>query len=55
MPSSRYFMRDMNHDKIEGIMDFNVAARGNRSRSVFEIGVFFAAVTTYLCALALSA
>jgi len=55
MQDNRYFMRDLNGEKIDGIMDFNVALRRSRSRSMFEISVFFAALLTYLCVLALSA
>jgi hypothetical protein len=55
MQPSRYFMRDLNGRKIDSIMDFNVALRRSRSRSLFEISVFFAALTAYLFALAFSA
>jgi hypothetical protein len=55
MQPDRYFMRDLNGRKIDSIMDFNVALRRSRSRSLFEIGVFFAALTAYLCALAFNA
>ena len=55
MQPSRYFMRDLNGPKIDSIMDFNVALRRSRSRSLFEISVFFVALTAYLCALAFSA
>ncbi len=54
MQPSRYFMRDLNGRKIDSIMDFNVALRRSRSRSLFEISVFFAALTAYLFALAFS-
>lgn len=49
-----YFMRDLNGRKIDSIMQFNVALRRSRPRSVFEISVFFGALLAYLCALALS-
>lgn len=55
MQSSRYFMRDLNGRKVDSIMDFNVAARRNRSRSVFEISVFLASLLGYLGVLALNA
>lgn len=55
MQHSRYFMRDLNGRKIDSIMEFNVALGRSRSRSMFEISVFFGALLTYLCALALSA
>jgi hypothetical protein len=55
MRNSRYYMRDLNGQKVDGIMDFNVVLRRNRSRSIFEISVFLAAVAAYLCVLALSA
>jgi len=55
MQQSPYFMRDLNGHKVDGIMDFNVALRRSRSRSVFEISLFFVAVTGYLAALAFSA
>ena len=54
MPHSRYFMRDLNGRKIDTIMQFDVSLRRSRSRSMFEISVFFAALLTYLCVLALS-
>lgn len=55
MHHSPYFMRDLNGHKVDSIMDFNVALRRNRSRSIFEIGIFCVAVAGYLTALALSA
>ena len=55
MRNSRYYMRDLNGQKVDGIMEFNVVLRRNRSRSIFEISVFLAAVAAYLCVLALSA
>lgn len=55
MQHSPYFMRDLNGDKVDSIMDFNVAMRRSRSRSVFEISLFFAALACYLVALAFSA
>lgn len=55
MQHSRYFMRDLNGHKVDGIMDFNVALRRSRSRSVLEISVFLVTLTGYLAALALSA
>ena len=55
MQQQRYFMRDLNRDKVDNIMNFNVASRRDRPRSMFEISVFFAALASYLCALALSA
>jgi len=55
MPTGNYFMRDLNRDKIEGIMQFDVALRRHRSRSILEISVFLAAVFSYLCVLAFSA
>jgi hypothetical protein len=36
-------------------MNFNVASRRDRPRSMLEISVFFAALASYLCALAFSA
>jgi hypothetical protein len=47
-------MQDLNGHKVDGIMDFNVALRRSRSRSVFEISVFFITLAGYLAALALS-
>jgi hypothetical protein len=55
MHNSRYFMRDLNGRKVDSIMEFNVAARRNRSRSLFEISVFFASLACYLAVLALNA
>ena len=55
MQQHPYFMRDLNGHKVDGIMDFNVALRRSRSRSVFEISVFFVAVSGYLVALAFGA
>ncbi len=55
MQQGPYFMRDRNGHKVDGIMDFNVALRRSRSRSVFEISVFFVALAAYLATLALSA
>lgn len=50
-----YFMRDLNGQKIDGIMEFNVALRRSRPRSLFEISVFCSALLAYLCSLALTA
>ena len=55
MQHSPYFMRDLNGQKIDSIMDFNVSLRRSRSRSVFEISVFLAAVAAYLAVLAFNA
>jgi len=55
MQHSPYFMRDLNGHKVDSIMDFNVASRRSRSRSIFEISIFFVAVGGYLAALAFSA
>ena len=55
MQQGPYFMRDLNGHKVDGIMDFNVALRRSRSRSVFEISVFLVALASYLTTLALSA
>lgn len=55
MSHSRYYMRDLNGHKVDSIMDFNVALRRSRSRSLFEISVFGAALLMYLVALAISA
>ena len=55
MQPNPYFMRDLNGHKVDSIMDFNVALRRSRSRSVLEISLFFVAVTGYLAALAFSA
>ena len=55
MRNNRYYMCDLNGQKVDGIMDFNVVLRRNRSRSIFEISVFLVAVAAYLCVLALSA
>ena len=55
MTQHRYFMRDLNHHKVENIMSFNVAARRDRPRSMLEISVFVAALASYLFALAFSA
>ena len=54
MQSGPYVMRDLNGDKVDHIMDFNVALRRSRPRSLFEFGVFVAAVFGYLCVQALS-
>ena len=48
-------MRDLNGHKVDSIMEFNVALRRSRPRSVFEISVFLLTLTGYLTALALSA
>jgi hypothetical protein len=50
-----YVMRDLNGNKIDGIMQFNVALRRSRSRSLLEFGIFFGALFAYLCVLAFSA
>jgi len=55
MQQNRYFMRDLNGRKVDSIMDFNVALRRNRSRSVLEFSVFFITLSGYLTALAFSA
>ena len=55
MPANRYLMRDFNGHKIDQIMDFDVAKRRNRSRSVLEISIFFAALAAYLGTLAITA
>jgi hypothetical protein len=55
MQQSPYFMRDLNGDKVDSIMDFNVALCRRRSRSIFELSIFFLAVAGYLAALAFSA
>ena len=55
MTHSRYYMRDLNGSKVDNIMDFNVAKRSTRSRSVLEISIFFAALAAYLGVLAISA
>jgi hypothetical protein len=49
-----YLMHDLNGDKVEDIMNFNVALKQRRSRSVFEISIFLFAVAGYLLALAVS-
>lgn len=51
---SPYLMHDLNGDKVEDIMSFNVASKRDRSRSVFEISIFLFAVAGYLLALAVS-
>ncbi len=55
MQQSPYFMRDLNGHKVDSIMDFNVALSRPRSRSLFELSIFFLAVAGYLAALAFSA
>ncbi|WP_164513392.1 hypothetical protein [Thiosocius teredinicola] len=55
MHNSPYLMRDLNGRKVDNIMNFNVAMRQNRSRSILEISVFAAAVAGYVLALALGA
>ena len=55
MQQGPYFMRDLNGDKVDGIMAFDVTLQRSRSRSVFEISVFLVALVGYLAALALSA
>ena len=55
MQQNPYFMRDLNGHKVDSIMNFNVALRRSRSRSVLEISVFFVAVAGYLAALAFTA
>lgn len=55
MRNSMYFMRDLNGDKVEQIMNFNVASGGARPRSLFELGVFLVALLVYVGALAISA
>lgn len=55
MQPDPYFMRDLNGHKVDSIMDFNVALRRSRSRSIFEISIFFVAVAGYLAALAFNA
>ena len=54
MHTSPYVMRDLNGHKVDHIMDFNLALRRSRSRSLFEFSVFVAGVLGYLCLLALS-
>ena len=54
MQPGPYFMRDLSGHKVDDIMDFNLVLRRSRSRSVFEISIFFVAVAGYLAALALS-
>jgi len=51
---SPYLMHDLNGDKVDDIMNFNVALKQRRSRSVFEISVFLFAVAGYLLALAVT-
>lgn len=55
MPKRPYIMCDLNGRKVEHIMDFNLVERRTRSRSIFEISIFAAAVAAYLIVLALSA
>ena len=55
MNTSTYVMRDLNRDKVDRIMDFNVVEQRSRSRSIFEFSIFVAALGGYLCMLALSA
>lgn len=55
MTTNSYFMRDLNGDKVERIMNFNVASGDTKSRSLFEFGVFVTALLIYIGALALSA
>jgi len=55
MQHSPYFMRDLNGRKVDSIMEFNVALRRSRSRSVFEISLFLVTLAGYLAALAFSA
>lgn len=55
MKTSRYLMRDLNGDKVDHIMNFNVASGHARPRSLFEIGVFAVAVVVYVGVLAMSA
>ena len=55
MPANSYTMRDLSGRKVQQIMDFNVAKRRNRPRSVLEISLFFGALAAYLGMLAISA
>ena len=55
MQNSPYFMRDLNGDKIDSIMDFNVALSRRRSRSILELSIFLLSVAGYIAALAFSA
>jgi hypothetical protein len=55
MNKNSYLMRDLNGEKIDNIMNFNVTSRNERSRSFIEISLFAAAVVGYLMALAVSA
>jgi hypothetical protein len=55
MPRNDFAMRDFNGDKVEQIMDFNLASNRRRHRSLLEFGIFIGAVLAYLGALALSA
>jgi hypothetical protein len=55
MNNSPYFMRDLNGDKVDSIMEFNVALKRPRSRSVFEISLFAGALLSYLYVLAFTA
>ena len=55
MNYSPYFMRDLNGDKVDSIMQFNVALKQPRSRSVLEISLFVGALMSYLCVLAFTA
>lgn len=55
MKTNSYLMRDLNGEKIENIMNFNVKSNDARPRSFFEISIFAAAVIAYLIALAVAA
>jgi len=53
MKSHRYLMRDFNRNKVDSIMQFNVATQGKKRVSMHELALFLAALAAYLCILAL--
>lgn len=54
MPRTPYIMKDQVRHQVDHIMEFNVALRRDRPRSVIELGIFSIATLTYLISLALA-
>lgn len=53
MQAHRYLMRDFNRNKVENIMQFNVATQGDKRGSMRELGLLLAILAAYLCGLTL--
>ena len=54
MTGTRYHMRDLNRNKIDDIMQFDVARQRRRSRSLLEFGMFSILLIGYVTALTLA-